>query len=113
MFACWVMFHTSVVLGWLFSKLTFSENSFRNTIKVLSSSDPGQEQQSVSPDLCPNCKAEMPTILIFVESYRFSRPISALRFSNIKITANNDFKLVPGQITDGYTCLYTCSLVVK
>ena len=37
----------------------------------------------------------MSTILIFVESYRFSRPIS-----DVKILANNDFNKVPDKTKD-------------
>ena len=40
---------------WQFSKLTFSKNSFRNTIRVSSSLDPDQDRHYVSPDLGPNC----------------------------------------------------------
>ena len=39
----------------IFSKLTFSKHSFRNTIRVSNSSDPDQDRQSVGPDLGPNC----------------------------------------------------------
>ena len=42
----------------------------------------------------------MQTILIFAKSYQFSRPISALRFSDVKILANNDFKMVPDEIKE-------------
>ena len=38
-----------------FSKLTFSKNSFRNTITGSYSLDLDQAQHSVGPDLCPNC----------------------------------------------------------
>ena len=38
-----------------FSKLTFSKNSFRNTIRVSNSLDPDQDLHSVGPDLGPNC----------------------------------------------------------
>ena len=37
-----------------FSKSTFSENSFRNTIRVSNSLDPGQARHFVGPDLGPN-----------------------------------------------------------
>ena len=37
------------------SKLTFSRNSFRNTISVSNGLDPDQDQHFVSPDLAPNC----------------------------------------------------------
>ena len=53
--ACWVIFHAFVVLCCLFSKLTFSINSFRNTIRVSNSLDPDQDRQNVGPDLGPNC----------------------------------------------------------
>ena len=39
----------------LFSKSTFSKNSFRNTIKASDSLDPDQAQDFVGPDLGPNC----------------------------------------------------------
>ena len=54
-FACWVIFYTFAVVCWLFSKLTFSKNSFRNTISVSNSLDPDQARHSVGPDLDPNC----------------------------------------------------------
>ena len=38
-----------------FSKLSFSKNSFRNTIRVSNSLDPGQDRHSVGPDLGTNC----------------------------------------------------------
>ena len=37
-----------------FSKLTFSKNSSRNTIRVSNSLDPDQDRHSVGPDLGPN-----------------------------------------------------------
>ena len=39
----------------LFSKLSFSKNSFRNTIKVSNILDPDQARHDVWPDLGPNC----------------------------------------------------------
>ena len=36
---------------WFFSKLTFSKNSFKHTIRVLNSLDSDQAQHSVGPDL--------------------------------------------------------------
>ena len=38
-----------------FSRLMFSKNSFRNTIRVSNSLDPDQAQCAVRPDLDPNC----------------------------------------------------------
>ena len=38
-----------------FSKYTFSKNSFRNTIRVSISLDPGQARHFVGPGLDPNC----------------------------------------------------------
>ena len=38
-----------------FSKLTFSKNYFRITIRVSNSLDPDQAQHVVGPDLGPNC----------------------------------------------------------
>ena len=38
-----------------FSKATLSKNSFRNTIRVSNSLDPGQARLFVGPDLDPNC----------------------------------------------------------
>ena len=38
-----------------FSKLTFSKNYFRNTIKVSNCLDLDQIRQSFGPDLGPNC----------------------------------------------------------
>ena len=48
-------FHAFVVDCWLFSKMTFSKNSFRNTIRVSKGWDPDQDRHSVGPDLGPNC----------------------------------------------------------
>ena len=39
----------------IFSKLKFSNNSFRNTIRVSNSLDPDQARHFVGPDLGPNC----------------------------------------------------------
>ena len=36
-------------------KLTFSKNSFRNTIKVSNGLDPDEDRHFVGPDLGPNC----------------------------------------------------------
>ena len=44
-----------VVVCWLFSKVTFSKNSFRNTIGVSNSLGPDQVRHSVGHDLGPNC----------------------------------------------------------
>ena len=38
-----------------FFKINLFKNSFRKTIRVLSSLDSGQKRHSFSPDLCPNC----------------------------------------------------------
>ena len=38
-----------------FSKLTFSKNSFGNTVRVSNSLDPDQAQPFVGPDLGLNC----------------------------------------------------------
>ena len=39
----------------IFSKSTFSKNSFKNAIRVSNSLDPDQDQCVVGPDLGPNC----------------------------------------------------------
>ena len=39
----------------LFSRVTFSKNSFRNTFRVSNGLDPDQDRISVCPDLGPNC----------------------------------------------------------
>ena len=47
LFCCpWIFF---------FFKLTFTKNSFRNTIRVSNSLDPDQARRFVGPDLGPNC----------------------------------------------------------
>ena len=38
-----------------FSKLTFSKNSFRYTVKMSNGLDPDQDRRSVGPDPGPNC----------------------------------------------------------
>ena len=38
-----------------FSKLIFSKNCFRNTIRVSNGFDPDQDGHSVSSELGPNC----------------------------------------------------------
>ena len=53
--ACWVIFHAFVVVCWLFSKLTFSKNSFKDTIRMSNSLDPDQDWHFVGPDLGSNC----------------------------------------------------------
>ena len=39
----------------LFSKLTYSKNSFRNTIRVSKGLDSDQDRLCIGPDLGPNC----------------------------------------------------------
>ena len=46
--------HAVVVCNFL-SKLSFSKNSFWNTIRVTNSLDPDQDRHIVGPDLGPNC----------------------------------------------------------
>ena len=51
-------FHAFLSSAVFFSILTFSNNSFRNTIRVangLDGLDPDQDRQTVSPDLGPIC----------------------------------------------------------
>ena len=38
-----------------FSKLSFSNNFFRNTIRASNDLDPDQDRHLVGPDLGPNC----------------------------------------------------------
>ena len=54
-------FHASVVICWLFSKSTFSKNSFRSTIIVSNGLDPDQDRHVVGPDLGPNCLQRLTT----------------------------------------------------
>ena len=54
-FAHWLMFHAFVVVCRLFSKQTFSNNYFRNNIRVSNGLDPHQDRHSVGPDLGLNC----------------------------------------------------------
>ena len=51
----WVIFHAFVVFCWLFSKLSFSKNSFRNNIRVSNGLDPDQGRHSVSLGLGRKC----------------------------------------------------------
>ena len=44
-----------VVSAYFFQKITFSKNSFRNTIRVSNGMDTGQDRHSVGSDLGPNC----------------------------------------------------------
>ena len=54
-FACWENFpRFCCCLLIFFSKLTFSKNYFRNTIRVSNSLDPDQARRYVGPDLGPN-----------------------------------------------------------
>ena len=50
-----LVFHDFVVVCGFFSKLSFCKNSFRKTIRVSNSLDPGQDQHSVSPDMGTDC----------------------------------------------------------
>ena len=54
-FDCWKILHDFVSSADFFSKLTFSKNSFRNTIRINNFLDPDQGQHFVGPDLVPNC----------------------------------------------------------
>ena len=42
--------------------LTFSKNSYTNTIRVSNNLDPDQDQHSVGPDLDPNCLQRLTAI---------------------------------------------------
>ena len=53
--APWETFSHFLSSADFFSKLTFSKNYFRNTIRKSNSMDPGQAQHFVQPDLNPNC----------------------------------------------------------
>ena len=50
-----VIFQTFLSSADVFLKITFSKNSFRNTIKVSNSLNPDQARHFVGPDLDPNC----------------------------------------------------------
>ena len=54
LFTCWVILHVFVVCCCFFSNLTFSKNSFGNTIRVSKVLDPGQARRFFGPDLRPN-----------------------------------------------------------
>ena len=47
--------HDYLSSAYFFSKLTFSKNSFRYTIKASKSLNPDQNRHYVGPDLGPNC----------------------------------------------------------
>ena len=54
-----------------FSKLTFSKNSFRNTIRVSNSRDPDQDRHSVCPDLVQTvCKSYQQTTKVAASKER-------------------------------------------
>ena len=54
--ACWVILMPFyVVVCCLFSKLTFSKNSYSGTYRVSNSLDPDQDRENVDSDLGPNC----------------------------------------------------------
>ena len=50
-----IFFLLSLSSADFFLRLTFSRNSFTNTIRVSNSFDPDQDRYSVGPDLGPNC----------------------------------------------------------
>ena len=50
-----VKFFLIFLLSAIFSKSTFSKNSFKNTIRMSNSLDPDQARHFVGPDLGPNC----------------------------------------------------------
>ena len=54
-FRYWVIVCVFVVTCSLFSTLTLSKNSFRNSIEMSNNLDPDHGLHSVSPDLDPNC----------------------------------------------------------
>ena len=55
LFAFWVIFQAFLPSADFFSKLFFSRNSFRNTIRVSNGLVPDQDRSFVGPDLGPNC----------------------------------------------------------
>ena len=48
-------FMLSLLSADIFSKLSLSKNSFRNTIRVSNRLDPDPDRHSVGPHLGPNC----------------------------------------------------------
>ena len=50
-----IFFHDILSSADFFSKLTFSKNYYKNTIKVPNSFDPDRARHLVGPDLYPNC----------------------------------------------------------
>ena len=68
LFACWVIFHAFVVVCLLFSKLTFSKNSFRNTFRVSNSLNQDQDRHS---DLGPVISKQVKIILY---KFQIDRP---------------------------------------
>ena len=69
-FACWeiLIFFSILSSADFFSKFTFSNNSFRDTIKVSSSLDPDQATHSVWPDQDSTvCKGYQQMTLVGIE----------------------------------------------
>ena len=51
-----MFFFNPLADGFFFSKSTFLKNSFRDTVRVSNTLDPGQARHYVGPDLVgPNC----------------------------------------------------------
>ena len=53
---CNVIFHAFVVVFCLFSNLSFSKYSFRNTIRAPNGLDSDQNRHFVCPDLCQSVR---------------------------------------------------------
>ena len=59
LFACWVIFHDVFGRLLIFTKSTFSKNSFNRTIRVSNGLDPDQARHFVGPDQGPNCSQRL------------------------------------------------------
>ena len=73
---CWITVHAFVVvLSHLFQKLTFSKQSFMNTIRVLNGLDPDQDQDRhfVGPDLGRNCLPRLKCIPMYAGWVTFTK----------------------------------------
>ena len=54
-----------------FSKLTFSQNSFRNTVRMSNNLDPDKDRHYVGPDLGQNCLQSLSADEVTTSKERF------------------------------------------
>ena len=72
-----------------FSELTFSKNTFKNTVRVSNSSFPDQDRRPVGPDLGPNCLQRLWVTKVAASKERVIRACALIRLT--VVYGSNEF----------------------